>query len=219
MSDTGKTRSRRNRAMSSDEARLWSELTRTVEPLKRSARHIGPVTQDGTHAARPIAAPAQPLRNDAKKRPTAPPYQPPRHGAAGSHPKHSQTSATPGTLDRRKARRIATGQLEIEARLDLHGLRQDEAHRALRGFLARAQNDGLRTVLIITGKGRVIEPDAHTHMFNGGRERGVLKQNVPRWLREADLARFVVNYSTASSRHGGGGALYVQLRRRQQSGS
>ncbi len=216
MSDKGKTGRRRNRTMSSDEAQLWSDLTRSVEPLKRRARHIGATSQNGMRTVTPATASAQPVRDEAKTRVAATPYRPTRHGVPGSNPKQSQS--TPGTLDRRRARRIANGQMEIEARLDLHGLRQDEAHRALRGFLARAHNEGHRTVLVITGKGRVLEPNDHARALFGGREPGVLKQNVPRWLREADLARFVVSYATASSRHGGEGALYVQLRRRQQSG-
>ncbi len=215
MSDKGKTGRRRNRTMSSDEAQLWSDLTRSVEPLKRRAWHIGATSQKGVRTGAPATAPAQPVRDEAKTRVAATPYRPTQHGAPGSNSKQSQS--TPGTIDRRRARRIASGQMEIEARLDLHGLRQDEAHRALRGFLARAHDEGQRTVLVITGKGRVIEPNDHAHTLFGGREPGVLKQNVPRWLREADLARFVVSYTTASSRHGGEGALYVQLRRRQQS--
>jgi DNA-nicking Smr family endonuclease len=217
MSDKGKTGRRRNRTMSSDEAQLWSDLTRSIEPLKRRARHIDAPAQKGIRTAAPVSASARPVRDDAKPRVAAAPYRPAQSGAPGSNAK--QSPSTPGTLDRRRARRIASGQMEIEARLDLHGLRQDEAHRALRGFLSRAHNEGHRTVLVITGKGRVIEPNDHEQTYFGGREPGVLKQNVPRWLRDADLARFVVSYTTASSRHGGDGALYVQLRRRQQTGT
>jgi DNA-nicking Smr family endonuclease len=106
---------------------------------------------------------------------------------------------TPG-LDRRQALRLKRGQLEIEARLDLHGMTQAEAHRALSGFVARSHAAGKRTLLVVTGKGT--------------REgTGVLRAAVPRWLAEPALRDRVLATAPAQPRDGGSGALYILLRR------
>jgi DNA-nicking Smr family endonuclease len=106
---------------------------------------------------------------------------------------------TPG-LDRRQALRLKRGQLEIEARLDLHGMIQTEAHRELAGFIARSYASGKRTLLVVTGKGT--------------REgTGVLRAAVPRWLTEPALRERVLASAPAQPRDGGGGALYILLRR------
>jgi DNA-nicking Smr family endonuclease len=98
-------------------------------------------------------------------------------------------------LDRRTAERLRRGELPIEARLDLHGMTQDEAHAALGRFLARAHAAGQRCLLVITGKG------------------AVLRDAVPRWLGEGETRDRILAASPAQPRHGGGGALYVLLRR------
>jgi DNA-nicking Smr family endonuclease len=94
-------------------------------------------------------------------------------------------------------------------------MRQDEAHSALRGFLSGSQARGLRWVLVITGKGRVLRDEMWHDAALFGEERGVLKRLVPRWLAEADLRQLVVSYTTAALHHGGDGALYIQLRARR----
>jgi DNA-nicking Smr family endonuclease len=110
---------------------------------------------------------------------------------------------TPG-LDRGTARRLGRGRMEPQARLDLHGMTADRAHAALTGFILRARADGLRCVLVVTGKGRA-EDGRHGH--------GVLRRDTPRWLSVPPLADCVIGVFGAHARHGGGGALYVYLRR------
>lgn len=105
-------------------------------------------------------------------------------------------------LDRRSAERLRGGALRIEARLDLHGMTQAEAHRALDAFLARAEDAGRRCVLVITGKG-------------GPERAGVLRAAVPRWLNEAPNRARLLAYAPAQPKHGGAGALYLLLRRRR----
>ena len=107
----------------------------------------------------------------------------------------------PAGIDRRTAERLRRGRLTITARLDLHGLTQEKAHRRLDGFLADAQTAGHRCVLIITGKGE----------RDGG--SGVLRREVPRWLNQAPNRARVVAIEPAQPRDGGAGALYVLLRR------
>jgi DNA-nicking Smr family endonuclease len=106
-------------------------------------------------------------------------------------------------LDRRKAERLSRGKLPIEATLDLHGLRQAEAHRRLEIFLADCQAAGKRCVLVVTGKGLHKE------------EGGVLRSAVPRWLNEMPNRSRVLSFDYAQQKHGGTGALYVLLRRRR----
>jgi DNA-nicking Smr family endonuclease len=102
-------------------------------------------------------------------------------------------------LDRASAERLKRGRTPVEARLDLHGMTQDEAHRALSGFVAMSRAAGRRCVLVITGHGRM-----------GG---GILKAAVPRWLGEPGERRHVLAITPAQPRDGGAGALYVLLRR------
>lgn len=137
--------------------------------------------------------------------PPEPPPKPPREPPAPRPVPATATSSQPielgrfAGIDRANAERLKRGQRRIEARLDLHGLSQDEAHRALLGFVRAARAAGKRCVLVITGRGRL-----------GG---GVLKEAVPRWLNEAEFRLHLLAISTAQPRDGGAGALYVMLRR------
>lgn len=120
-------------------------------------------------------------------------------------------------VDRKAARRLRSGRIEIEGRLDLHGMRQAEAHSALRAFLHKCHMQGRRWVLVITGKGGISGSGDHETggwpwESHAGGDRGVLRRNVPRWLAEPDLRPLVVSFREAALRHGGAGALYVQIR-------
>ena len=108
-------------------------------------------------------------------------------------------------IDRRTNDRLRRGQMPVEARLDLHGMTQADAHAALIRFVGSGRQRGLRCVLVITGRG---SPDARE-------ERGVLKRMFPRWLATAPLRDHVLSYAQARQRDGGGGAFYVLLRRRK----
>ena len=99
--------------------------------------------------------------------------------------------------------RLRRGRLRPEARLDLHGMTQDKAHRALNRFIAEAQSSGVRSIIIITGKGRISE---------GG---GVLRNQVPKWLNAPGIRPSILAFSPAQPKDGGEGALYVLLRRRR----
>jgi phosphoribosyl-ATP pyrophosphohydrolase len=121
-------------------------------------------------------------------------------------------------FDRRQARRIATGKLEIEARIDLHGMRQSDAAARLRAFLFDAHARGLKTVLVITGKGGEAPRGDYMAESFGEKVRGVLRRSVPGWLDGPELRTVVLGYTTAGVRHGGEGALYVQLRRPARRG-
>jgi DNA-nicking Smr family endonuclease len=193
--------------LSAEERALWEHAARALKPLKGKSR---------VHALHEKEAPAAPGsahdKAAAQRAGGTPLRQPARLATVAPAPPPLSD------LDRRKARKIGTGKVEIEGRIDLHGMRQAEAHAELRRFLMRAWADGRRWVLVITGKGAPLrrgEDDAEL-IGVGSEERGVLKRNVPRWLDEPELRAIVVGFTTAAIRHGGEGALYVQLRRRDR---
>ena len=103
---------------------------------------------------------------------------------------------------------MSRGRKDIDARLDLHGMTQTRAHRALSGFLQRAHSEGLTFVLVITGKGKM----------GAESERGVLRRQVPQWLSLPEFRSLVVGFEEAHIGHGGEGALYVRIRRSRSKG-
>lgn len=174
-------------AESSDEA-LWRRVAGTIKPLKSRRRlaHATPKT------------PAPPAESTAAKLRVATPVKP--TVKATPLPELAPTAAH--GVDKRTAQRLGRGLLEIEARIDLHGLTQDEAHARLSGFIRRSVARGHRCVLVITGKG-----------YKPTGEVGVLRRSVPRWLNEPDLRREIVALRHAQPKDGGEGALYVLLKR------
>jgi DNA-nicking Smr family endonuclease len=203
------TRRGRKEDLSGEDAVLWDHVTRTVTRMGVRAARVrnGATAEAETTAAASMtngqshaAAPSAPKR-------TTPPAVPPTN----------KRGPAPAGIEPRKTRRIARGRDEIEARIDLHGMRQAEAHGALRGFLARSYANGARLVLVITGKGRPADQAADTpfDLFQD-RDRGVLRRVVPQWLADPELRAIVVGYTSAHARHGGEGAFYVQLRNRDK---
>jgi len=129
-----------------------------------------------------------------------PPPEPPRGSAlprTRGTVREGAASIPPARLDRRTAQRLKRSQIPIEARLDLHGMTQIEAHAALARFIARSHASGLRAVIVITGKS------------------GVLHGAVPRWLEEGENRARIIGSSRAQAQHGGEGALYLLLRRQR----
>ncbi|MEE9388173.1 MAG: Smr/MutS family protein [Paracoccaceae bacterium] len=112
-------------------------------------------------------------------------------------------------MDSKQFGRMKRGKLAPEARIDLHGMTQDQAYPELIRFILTAQENGCRLVLVITGKGRTKAEDGPIPV-----RLGVLKRQVPGWLRQAPLGAVVQQVVDAHQRHGGEGALYVYLRRR-----
>ena len=202
-------RGARDRSISDDEAALWDTVAATAKRLRLKPRVVAHEVPD---------ADAVPARRAAKDRAAAPAdakRKPVRGEPAAKPPPVRAAAPVPlADFDRRTARRIAAGRIEIEARLDLHGERQSTAHGLLRQFLRDQQARGRRTVLVITGKGqRGADDEAARPLMDSGGGRGVLKRQVPLWLGEPDLRGVVLSYTQAAPRHGGDGALYVHLRR------
>ncbi len=205
MSGSGRKPGDVKRPISEAEADLWKHATRSLSPIKVKPR----VTEAKEPAQAPPRRPAP-----APKREKDPPTAAPAPARKIEPPRRLPPLAD---LDRRKVRQIASGKVEIEARIDLHGLRQHEAAARLRAFLLDAHARGLKTVLVITGKGGDVDRDDHAREMMGAGRRGVLRRNVPEWLAAPELRTVVLGYTQAGVRHGGDGAIYVQLRRRQGS--
>ena len=180
-----------------EDARLWSLVTATVRPLsgRPSPLIAKPV---------PVAAPATVaiVAGKAAKSKVgqgvqaavvaAPPVDRPKPPQV--HPPHP--------IEPRRKHRIARAREPIGARLDLHGLDQDRARAAVHGFIQRAHADGVRAVLIITGKGAMGD--------------GVLRRHTPDWLADPAIRPLIAGLSPAERHHGGEGALYVALKRRHR---
>lgn len=217
------------RPVTADEIALFSRVMAEARPLKnRKPRKLS----DAEKADRPVLRDADlpPPKPQAAVPAPSPSRAPQAHtrlrpeGSAAApepawRPAEPRRSSLSG-LDKRNATRLSRGKIEIEARLDLHGQTQEGAHRALRHFITAQFSAGRRCVLVITGKGSKKIGGAGSHAGDGAgfmpdRRRGVLHRLVPLWLREPELAGFVVAFHPARPRHGGDGALYVYLRRQR----
>ena len=175
------------RGLSPDEEALWAKVTATIRPLSRD-----PVD------ARKIDAgsPSPPL---ARVKGRVPPLRP-----VELTPKRSENLRT-ATLDGGWDRRLRSGQVEPDRVLDLHGHSLDRAWEAIDRSLERATACGDRVLLLITGHERKGDPPL---------ERGRIRAAVHDWLAHSRHAPRIAAVRSAHRRHGGGGSLYVILRKR-----
>lgn len=173
------------KTLSGEDRVLWSRVARSAVPLKGKALPVEPVPVAAAPDLAPLLEAPSPIE--------------PRVPAARTPPKPA-----PRALDKPLKDKLGKGRLQLEARVDLHGLTQAEAHRLLHAFLYQAREEGLRHVLVITGKGSSSSGD------------GVLRRSVPQWFSTAPFRLLVSGFDEASRRHGGGGALYVRLRRAER---
>jgi DNA-nicking Smr family endonuclease len=127
-----------------------------------------------------------------------------------TNPRAARKSGGPGGLDGGTQDRLDRGLIAPDATLDLHGMTQTAAHRALQRFLRGARERDNRLIVVVTGKGNPRAPDAAPWTES---PHGVLKEMVPRWLAEPGLAQLIARVQPAHIRHGGAGALYVYLRK------
>ncbi|MCL3881650.1 Smr/MutS family protein [Marivita sp. GX14005] len=186
------------RRLRAEERELWNRVARSTRPLPGAAR-------------RESEAPKPPAPRAPKPEPMDLPKafgigaKPPRPASRITTP---ATAAPKPTMDKKTFGKMRRGKMVPEARIDLHGMTLDQAHPALSRFILASYSRGFRLVLVITGKGQ--RDDPHDPM---PRQRGVLKRQVPMWLRMAPLNTAVLDVTEAHIRHGGGGAYYVYLRK------
>lgn len=185
-----------------DDLALWRHVTRDTRPL--AGRPPPPSARRET-PAKP-AAPPGPEKPAAKPRTAAkPPAAPPQEKQTKLP---ELTKGAVAGVDKRTVDRLRRGRLPVEGRLDLHGLSQSAAERSLAAFLAKSQERGHRCVLVITGKGGERRED-------GFERTGVLRRMVPHWLNRPPNRARVLAFDEARAQHGGGGALYVLLKKKR----
>jgi DNA-nicking Smr family endonuclease len=164
----------RGRGLSDEDRTVWETVTRKIKPLQSARR-----------------APIAPATSAAPRKPAVPKIGP----TSSTNPAQSPSAPPLAPLTRREKQRVARGHDAIDARLDLHGHTQTEAHGELLRFLRRASAQEKRLVLVITGKS------------------GILRREVPRWLALPEFRQLVIALEPATTKHGGEVALYVRVRR------
>ena len=179
----------RDRKLSTDERILWGKVARSTRPMPGKHDDLTELDAFLTEAEAESGRAASPKSSSESLVAAMPPAPKSRSGL--HHP-----------LERPVKRKIAKGRLPLEARIDLHGLVQSEAHILLLEFLIRAHERGMRHVLVITGKGSSLGSE------------GALKRAVPMWFSKPEFRYFISSYETAAQHHGGEGALYIRLSRR-----
>jgi DNA-nicking Smr family endonuclease len=183
---------KRRRGLTYEDRVLWTTVAKSFKPLAASSRN-GP-EEDTGEAPEITKTPSKPPPKFVK------PASPAKNVANAATAPSKPSAPQPTSLGRRMKQRVARGKEKIDARLDLHGYTQDEAHSALLRFLRSANERDARLVLVITGKGR-------------GGEIGVLRRQVPQWLALPEFRALVVGFEDAHITHGGEGALYVRVKR------
>lgn len=179
---------------------LWSEVTKSVRPLRQKSTRtkVAPLLKSA-ETVRPVV------------RVSAPHVHVPR-------PPSSYPPPITG-FDRRTAQRMTRGNVEIERRIDLHGVGVEMARVRLLQFLQQCHAEGARTVLVITGKGdspyarHTLHGSSH---FHAPERQGRLRRLLSEWLNEHDFRAVVSGFQPAHPKHGGGGAFYVRIRRQRE---
>jgi len=194
-----------SRPLSPEERDLWRHVARGVNPL--DAARAKRLDELAPRSVEPRPAKPEESFKTALAR-----------SAAGAAQRVARPeSAKPKTpADRSTEKKVRRGHVEVEARIDLHGLTSAKARRDLLRFLERARGDGVRQVLVITGKG------AGARAQDGRRYEpwdpdapplpGVLRRSFGQWMSDPAFANLVSGYAEAHRRHGGSGAFYVMVR-------
>lgn len=194
---------RRPRKLSPEERELWSRVAASAAAMHDAKRRLAdPSEADET---RPAPKKARPEVKDFQIGQSAPDYAFLNDLAPSIA---EQIARQPVVMDRKAHRNMTRGKLEPEARIDLHGMTLAQAHPELVRFVLGAQSRGCRLVLVITGKGRKGLDDGPIPQ-----RQGVLRHQVPQWLRLPPLGAVVMQINPAHLKHGGSGAYYVYLRR------
>jgi DNA-nicking Smr family endonuclease len=184
----------KEKKLSSEDRILWGKVARSTRPMPGRLDDLMEMLAEDEQPK-----PQEEPKAKQQQKPTGP-VEPPgitltkKPGEKVHHP-----------LEQPVKRKLAKGRLTLEARIDLHGMIQSEAHGLLLQFLLRAHERGLRHVLVITGKGTSFGSD------------GALKRAVPLWFALPEFRPLISSYEQAARNHGGEGALYVRLARTRGS--
>ncbi|TAL02371.1 MAG: DNA mismatch repair protein MutS [Rhodospirillaceae bacterium] len=196
--------SRNVRNLTADELALWQYVTRNVKRPKGRAltSAVSPPEVSSGAKVQPIPKPTAP---SSSRQPgtTAPPSRALVLGASDG-------------IDRRTAQRFSRGEMKIDARLDLHGMNLSQAEAAVTHFIRSAAAADYRCVLVVTGKGQRKSGSSSAASFSDENvSRGRIRSEAPHWLSRQGLRPLILAVREAHFRHGGGGALYVLLKRRR----
>lgn len=179
---------------------LWAEVAQTVSPLHRTL-----MRERLRLADEPLPIPKGPPGS--RHKPIKVPAPMPSYQSTGKPGRQANQEIEP-----KLKRKLSRGHIDIDGTIDLHGMRQAEAHAALSRFVHSRAARGDRTLLVITGKGlKKVNGDASVIV-----ERGVLRSMLPIWLSEPGLAPLIAGWDVAAQGHGGEGAFYVRLRRTER---
>lgn len=175
-----------------DDAALWEAVKATATPVVRDT-----VFRDSLAGSTDAVPPLKP-KAKAKKATARAPGRVPDADLPAPKPLPARAlghGCAPG-VDKRTAERLKKGRMDIQGRLDLHGMSRDAAHRATIDFVTGARMAGKRCVLIVTGKGK-----------------GILQADLPHWLNLPPVRQHILSFSHARPQDGGTGAVYVLLKR------
>ena len=191
----------KRRGLTPEDRDIWSRYSRTADPLHPVRRDKAPVPQTTPRPTAKTPDPIAPFEMGTRARSKT-------SSSALAPSLSDQVNGAPLRMDAKAHKRMRAGKLRPEGKLDLHGMTLDMAHPALMRFILSAHANGKRLVIVVTGKGKAkpSEGPIPTRM-------GVLKHQVPQWLRMAPLSNVVLQVTEAHRSHGGSGAYYVYLRR------
>ncbi|UKK86242.1 Smr/MutS family protein [Sphingopyxis sp. BSN-002] len=184
------------RRLAPEEKALWKKVAATVEPIAKRPLPLEPKAPPTVKPPKPtprstatVAAPRAPA-----------PLPPPRRTWAGS------------TLDGHWDRRLRKGLVRPDMSIDLHGHSLASAQALLDDAIGRALIRGARVLLVVAGRLRP-GADRLPLMHGDPRPRGAIRASLPEWLSISPYADRIVALRPAHISHGGGGAVYVILRR------
>lgn len=196
--------SRKRRHLSPEEKELWNRVAEQADPMHQAHPLVLPESTPVTKTPITETEPAkyiekfmvgQKAKSQKSKRDLKPSLR-------------DEFSQMPVAMDKKAFHRMTRGKLVPDSKIDLHGMTLSQAHPTLIGFIRTAHVRGYRLVLVITGKGKRGEDHGPIPQ-----PRGVLKHQVPQWLRAAPLSPMILQVTEAHIKHGGSGAYYVYLRR------
>lgn len=177
----------------SDDETLWQWFTKDIAPMKRNIFQKQPVLSEKPKTKSNKNEPSERviLQKQTKTQ------------------KKTPVLSCNAPIDRKTEDRLRKGQIDIDARIDLHGLTRHQAEDTLRSFLLSCHAQGKRNLLVITGKGNA----KHSRDDWFGPGKGVIKTALPEWLGAPDIAPMILRFRSAHRKDGGDGATYIILRK------
>ena len=174
-----------------EDSEIWGRVTNSAKPLAKRARNYSNIFSQMVQSGTPETRLTNPSSPGQLRPGIAPAYRPTLQPAP---------TILPRQIDQKTTKKISKGKISMDGKLDLHGYTQKDAHRALFDYIENAYFANKRTILVITGKGNL--------------GRGILRENVPKWLGEAAFTRLISGFGPSNPSHGGIGALYVRIRKK-----